>query len=562
MKNRSSIRGRQRTLISLTAWGTMWQMTSATGPGAPWWRDAVIYQIYIRSFADSDGDGVGDLPGVRSRLGHLRELGVDAVWLNPFYPSPQADAGYDVSDYRDVDPRFGSLADIDDLIRDAHESGLRIIIDLVPNHTSHEHPWFRAALAAAPGTRERARYIFRDGRGQGGDEPPNNWGSNFGGLAWTRVTEADHSPGQWYLHLFTPEQPDLDWTNTEVRAEFESILRFWLDRGVDGFRIDVAHGLAKDPEMPDLAGHHAISGPAIEGHPHWDQDEVHEVYRAWRRITDGYPGDPTFVAEAWVQSPQRLALYLRSDELHTAFNFNFLLAPWDANALRAAVDESIAALAEVGAPATWVLSNHDVIRHVTRYGGGEPGTRRARAAALLMLALPGGAYVYQGEELGLPEVTDLPDEVRQDPTFHRTAGAEPGRDGCRVPLPWSGQEPPFGFGPSGASWLPQPADWVKLTVQRQEADPESMLTLYRNALRLRRELPALGDGPMRWIEAGDDVLAFRRDSGFVCVVNVGDAPAELPDGLLGADAVVLLASAPIGSGGRIPGATAVWCRTG
>jgi alpha-glucosidase len=540
----------------------MRQVTSSAGSSAPWWRDAVIYQLYVRSFADANGDGVGDLPGIRSRLPYLRDLGVDAVWLNPFYPSPQADAGYDVMDYRDVDPTFGTLTDVDELIRDAHALGLRVIVDLVSNHTSSEHLWFRAALAAGPGSRERARYLFRDGHGPGGDEPPNDWRSNFGGLAWTRATESDGTPGQWYLHLFTPEQPDLDWTNHEVRAEFETILRFWLDRGVDGFRIDVAHGLAKDPEMPDLAGGYATSGPAVEGHPHWDLDEVHDVYRAWRRVTDSYPGDRMFVAEVWVQSPQRLALYLRPDELHTAFNFNLLLAPWDAKALRSAIDESIHELAAVGAPATWVLSNHDVIRHVTRYGGGELGTRRARAAALLTLALPGGAYVYQGEELGLSEVTDLPDEVRQDPAFFRTGGAELGRDGCRVPLPWSGQEPPFGFGPSGASWLPQPPTWAELTVDRQTSDPGSMLTLYRNALRLRRERPALGDGQLTWIEAGADMLAFRREPGFVCLTNVGDEPADLPREVVGGSAVVLLSSGPTDPDGWLPGATAVWYATG
>jgi alpha-glucosidase len=533
-------------------------MTPSGAADAQWWRDAVIYQIYVRSFADSDGDGVGDLPGIRSRLPHVRELGVDAIWLNPFYPSPQADAGYDVTDYRDVDPMFGTLTDLDELVHDAHQSGLRVIVDLVPNHTSSEHAWFRAALAAAPGSPERARYIFRDGRGAGGDAPPNDWGSNFGGRGWTRVTEPDGTPGQWYLHLFTPEQPDLDWTNHEVRAEFESILRFWLDRGVDGFRIDVAHGLAKDPEMPDLAGSYDVSGPALEGHPHWDQDEVHDVYRGWRRVIDSYPGDRTFVAEVWVQSPERLALYLRPDELHTAFNFSFLLAPWDADGLRTAIDQSMGALAEVGAPPTWVLSNHDVVRHVTRYGGGELGLRRARAAALLMFALPGGAYVYQGEELGLPEVTDLPDEARQDPTFLRTGGAEGGRDGCRIPMPWSGREPPFGFGPSGDTWLPQPAEWAELTVERQASDPSSMLMLYRTALRLRRELPALGDGQLAWLEAGPDVLAFRREPGFVCVVNLGDKPADVPEGLLPNGAVVALASGPIDADGRVPGTAAVW----
>jgi alpha-glucosidase len=533
---------------------------TAGAAGDAWWRHAVIYQVYPRSFADSDGDGIGDLPGVRSRLPYLRELGVDAVWLSPFYPSPQADAGYDVADYRDVEPRFGTLADADALIREAHELGIRVIIDLVPNHTSSEHAWFRAALGAPPGSRERARYLFRDGSGPDGSEPPNNWMSNFGGRAWTRVTEPDGTPGQWYLHLFAPQQPDLDWTNDEVRAEFESILRFWLDRGVDGFRIDVAHGLAKDPEMPDLGDEHATSGQAVEGHPHWDVDEVHEVYRAWRRITDSYPGDRVFVAEVWVQSFDRLVLYLRPDELHTAFNFAFLLAPWDAAALRAAVDQTLESHASVGAPATWVLSNHDVIRHVTRYGGGESGTRRARAAALLMLALPGGAYVYQGEELGLPEVLDLPDEARQDPTFHRTAGRERGRDGCRVPLPWSGTAPSFGFGPTRESWLPQPAAWADLTAERQDGDPGSMLNLYREALRRRRETPALGDGTLTWLPGGDDMLAFRREPGFICVVNVGDKPAAVPEAVR--DATLVLASGPIDDGDMLPAATGAWYRTG
>ncbi|GAB2577850.1 alpha-glucosidase [Paractinoplanes abujensis] len=506
-----------------------------------WWRHAVFYQVYVWSFADSDGDGIGDLPGVRSRLPYLRDLGVDAVWLNPFYPSPQADNGYDVADYRDVDPRFGTLADADALIRDAHDLGLRIIIDLVPNHTSSEHPWFRAALADGPGSAARRRYLFRDGRGPGGAQPPNNWTSNFGGRAWTRVPD-----GQWYLHLFAPAQPDLDWTSAEVRDEFHSILRFWLDRGVDGFRIDVAHGLAKDPQMPDLGADPTRTGAC---HPHWDVDEVHDVYRGWRQVLDTYPGDRMFVGEVVVQSVERLALYLRPDELHTAFNFALLMAPWQAAALRRAIGDSIAALAAVGAPPTWVLSNHDETRHVTRYGGGTLGVRRARAAALLMLALPGGAYLYQGEELGLPEV-ELPDRVRRDPVFYRTGGAQRGRDGCRVPLPWSGNVPSFGFGPGREAWLPQPATWRALTAERQAADPSSMLQLYRAALTLRRPIdPA---APLTWLPTGPDVLAFRRGPGFVCVANLGDAPAPLPAG-----ASVMLASGPIDAG-TLPADTTAW----
>ncbi|MGH9278874.1 MAG: glycoside hydrolase family 13 protein [Acidimicrobiales bacterium] len=509
-------------------------------PPRPWWRDAVIYQVYVRSFADSDGDGMGDLPGVRSRLGYVRDLGADAIWLNPFYPSPQADAGYDVSDYRGVDARFGTLADFDALVRDAHAVGLRVIVDLVPNHTSDQHPWFKAAVAAGPGSRERDRYIFRPG-----ERPPNDWQSVFGGPAWAQVPD-----GEWYLHLFAVEQPDLNWADADVQAEFDSILRFWLDRGVDGFRIDVAHGMAKQAGMPDIAGAYEGAGPAREGHPHWDQDDVHDVYRRWRRIADSYEQEVTFVGEVWVQSPARLARYLRPDELHTAFNFNFLLAPWDARMLRAVIDESIDALSAVGAPPTWVLSNHDVVRHLTRYGGAD----RARAAALLMLALPGGAYVYQGEELGLPQVTDLPEEVLQDPGARRHDGAEAARsrDGARVPLPWSGDAPPFGFGPAARTWLPQPPEWSALTVARQEQDPDSFLTLYREALRRRRAL-ALGDTPLEWIESADGVLAFRRGRGFACVVNLVDDPRPSP-----VRGDVLLASGPVEPVGVVPAQTAVW----
>ncbi len=522
----------------------------------PWWRDAVVYQAYVRSFADDDGDGDGDLRGLRSRLPYLHQLGVDALWLNPCYPSPLADGGYDVADYRDIDPRFGTLDDIDDVIHEAHALGIRVLMDLVPNHTSDEHRWFRAALAAPAGSRERNRYLFRDGRGPGGDEPPNDWVSIFGGPAWTRVDEPDGKPGQWYLHLFHPKQPDLNWLNGEVRNEFESILRFWFDRGVDGFRIDVAHGLAKDPQLPDLGvdPDHEAAG----SHPHWDQDEVHSVYRRWRTVADSYE-ERLFVAELFV-TPRRAARYLRPDELHMAFNFDFLEATWDAAALRAAIDESMAELAEVGARPAWVLSNHDVTRHVTRYGGGTLGTRRARAAALLMLALPGAVFMYQGEELGLPEVVDLPDDVREDPAFLRSGGAERGRDGCRVPLPWSGTEPSFGFGPSTASWLPQPAEWKELTVERQHDDPASMLWLYRNALALRRRHPALGAGDMTWLDVDDGVLAFSRSPDVLCVVNVVDEPVEVPKRLARYDQI-MLASTPMEGTALIPGITAVWLST-
>ncbi|SFI98693.1 alpha-glucosidase [Amycolatopsis sacchari] len=498
--------------------------------------------------ADGSGDGIGDLAGIRARLPYLRDLGVDAVWITPWYPSPMADGGYDVADYRDIDPLFGTLADAEALIAEAHEHGLRLIVDVVPNHTSTRHRWFREALAAGPGSPERQRYIFRPGKGSGA--PPNDWRSVFGGPAWTRVAD-----GEWYLHLFDASQPDLNWDLPEVRAEFEDVLRFWLDRGVDGFRIDVAHGLVKHPGLPDLGVDHEdlVKPPDRTNHPHWDRDEVHEIYRSWRRITESYGEDRIFVAEAWVSRPERLANYVRPDELHTAFNFDFLRCAWDAGALRAVIDSSIGALREVGAPATWVLSNHDVVRHVTRYGKGDPelGRRRARAALLLMHALPGSVYHYQGEELGLEEVEDLPEEVLQDPTWERSGHTKRGRDGCRVPLPWEGTEPPFGFG-TGGSWLPQPAHWRDLTVAAQLDDEGSMLSLYRRALHLRREHPALGDGELSWLDSPEDVLLFRREPGLVCAVNLGDTPVPLPP-----HEKVLLSSEPLPDG-KLPSDAAVW----
>ncbi|MFJ3616652.1 glycoside hydrolase family 13 protein [Streptomyces iakyrus] len=543
---------------------------------APWWRSAVIYQVYIRSFADGDGDGVGDIAGLRSRLPYLKSLGVDAVWINPWYKSPMADHGYDVADYRDIDPLFGTLSDAERLIEEAHALGIRVIPDIVPNHTSDRHAWFRAALEAGPGSPERERYVFRPGRGPDGAQPPNDWVSCFGGPAWTRLPDGD-----WYLHLFAPEQPDLNWHHPEVREEFESVLRFWFARGVDGFRIDVAHGLIKHPDLPDLPprAEPAVLGPLTRrdevrrhlDHPHWDRDEVHEIYRAWRKVADEFPGDRSFVAEAWADTPERLAAYVRADGLHTAFNFDFLMCRWDAGDLRAVIDDSLALLGAVGAPATWVLSNHDVMRHPSRYGRAagrswtvetryEPegpldlalGTRRARAAALLMLALPGGAYVYQGEELGLPEVENLPESALQDPIWERSGHTDRGRDGCRVPIPWSGPAAPYGFGTGAKPWLPQPDDWAGLSVEAQTGDPASMLELYRAALRIRRDHPALGDGAMTWLDTPEGVLAFRREPGFVCVVNLSGAPYELP-----AHTELLLACGPV-EGGVLEPDRAVW----
>jgi alpha-glucosidase len=549
-----------------------------------WWRSAVIYQVYIRSFADGNGDGVGDIAGIRSRLTYLADLGVDAIWINPWYPSPMADAGYDVSDYRDVDPRFGTMAEAEKLIHEAHDHGLRVLLDIVPNHTSNQHPWFQAAIAAGPGSPERQRYLFRPGRGPDGSLPPNDWVSPFGGSAWTRVTEPDGQLGEWYLHLFAPEQPDVDWTHPEVRAHFADTLRFWFDRGVDGFRIDVAHSLIKESGLPDVGDRKygpthreatRTTEPHRPEHPHWDRPEVHDVYREWRAIADSYDPPRVFVAEAWVEEPERLARYVRPDELHTAFNFQFLVAPWLPEALRAAIDETLVEHAAVGAPPTWVLSNHDVARHVSRYARqqtghplvalddllGKPadferGLRRARAAALLMFALPGGAYVYQGEELGLPEVEELPDEVLTDPTWERSGHTQRGRDGCRVPIPWSPDEPAFGFSPPGTPaqpWLPQPAVWRHHAVSVLAKDPDSILELYRNALRIRRNHPALGDGTLRWLDAPKGVLLFARNPDFACLVNLSPSPITLPE-----SAEPILASGPLTSESAVPPDTSVW----
>ncbi|QPP09726.1 glycoside hydrolase family 13 protein [Streptomyces bathyalis] len=542
-----------------------------------WWREAVVYQVYVPSFADSDGDGMGDLRGVADRLGHLAALGVDAIWLTPFYPSPWADGGYDVSDYRGVDPRHGTLDDFRDLLSRAHGNGLKIIIDIVPNHCSDQHPWFVEALASPAGSPARDRFHFRDG-----DEPPADWQSKFGGAAWTRTPD-----GQWYMHIFAAEQPDLNWENPEVAAEFERTLRFWLDLGVDGFRVDVAHGLRKDLEPPlrNTFGNDAAplnSPPQGDDHPFWDRDEVHEVYRSWRKILDSYEPPRIAVAEAGV-SAARLPLYTRPDELHQAFNFFHLRCPWDAESFRGVIDESLRSARSVGTLPTWVLSNHDVVRHATRYGlpegtdlaewlvrdGREPapdhelGRRRARAAALLTLALPGTAYLYQGEELGLPEVADLPADALRDPMWERTGRTQKGRDGCRVPLPWRYEGPSYGFGPGG-SWLPQPEGWGAHSAEAQRGVKGSFLELYRSALELRRRFRGRPGGDrLEWLDAAEGELAFRRGGFLECRVNLSGGPVPLPGG-----AVPLLVSdgSTVGPGGARTGVlgpdAAVWFAPG
>ncbi|TLP93713.1 glycoside hydrolase family 13 protein [Nesterenkonia salmonea] len=547
---------------------------SDSSVGHEWWRSAVIYQIYPRSFADASGDGVGDLRGVASRLTELQDLGIDAIWLSPFMTSPQKDAGYDVADYCDVDPIFGTLEDFDALLGQAHARGIRVIVDLVPNHSSDQHPWFQEALASAPGSSERNRYIFRDGSGENGELPPNNWESIFGGRAWTRINEPDGSPGQWYLHLFDASQPDFDWSNEEVKAEFRRILRFWLDRGVDGFRVDVAHGLVKDQDFPDYTPDpdSASMGGEQTPAPYFEQPGVHEIYRDWRRVLEEYDGDRALCGEAWVSSVDNMALWVRPDEMHQTFNFEYLLAPWDASELRSIIDRSIAAFTDVGAPGTWVLSNHDVVRHATRLslidespqGSGIgpdfpniPSHRdalpRAHAATALMLALPGSAYLYQGEELGLDEVHDLPPHVRQDPTWFRTKGQKYGRDGCRVPIPWEADQPAFGFNATGRSWLPQPDRWQPLARDIQQSDEGSTLSLYRRLLNLRQQF-GLGRGELEWVcDYPDGVVAFRNGNVLV-VANVSAAEVPLP-----ADAQVLASSMPL-SDHQLGADTTVWLK--
>ncbi|WP_354644809.1 glycoside hydrolase family 13 protein [Kitasatospora camelliae] len=517
-----------------------------------------MYQVYVRSFQDSDGDGIGDLAGVRARLPYLKRLGVDGVWLNPFYASPQHDHGYDVADYCAVDPRYGTLADFDDLVEDCRLLGLRLILDVVPNHCSSEHPWFRAALA---GGGERELFHFAEGRGERGEVPPNNWRAMFGGPAWSRIREADGSEGPWYLHLFTPEQPDLNWRHPAVAAEFERVLRFWLDRGVDGFRIDVAAGLFKHPDLPDSPDPEADERTRDSVNPlAWNQPEVHGVWRQWRAVCEEYTArdgrERLLVGEASVPTPAEQAAYVRPDELHQAFFFHLLHAPWDAAHFHRVIDEAVRDIAATGSTVTWVLNNHDQVRTTTRFAGADAlsGPARARAAALLMLALPGAAYLYQGEELGLPEVVDLPDEVITDPIFHRTGSRVGIRDGCRIPLPWSGLEAPFGFSPQGAKdpWLPQPPHFAAHTAERALADTGSAWHLYREALHLRRVLPQFADGGLRWLDTPPGVLAFVRGDGLLCAVNFGDGPALAP-----VDRDPLLASGPCPSG-VLPAGTAAW----
>ncbi|MDQ1687924.1 MAG: alpha-glucosidase [Frankiaceae bacterium] len=548
-------------------------MTNAvTGhSGRPWWHDAVVYQVYLRSFADSNGDGLGDLAGVRSRLPYLASLGVDALWLNPFYLSPQKDHGYDVADYYEVDPLFGTLEDFDALLADAHAHGLRIICDVVPNHSSSEHEWFKRALAD-PMSDERSRYIFRPPAADGG--PPNNWRSVFSGPAWT----LDEASGEYYLHLFDASQPDFNWRHSEVHAEWERILRFWLDRGVDGFRIDVAHGLYKDAELRDNpeAGRLVPGAPAYESinaKHNWDQPETIEVFRRWRQITDSYAGDRMMVGEVFLFDLGRVASYAGADRLHQAFNFMVMATPFEAAALRDVIEKALGAFTVDGAGPTWVLSNHDLVRHVTRYGGGDAGLRRAKAATGTLLALPGSPYLYQGEELGL-EQADVPPEARQDPIWVRSGGTIEGRDGCRTPIPWTDEPPGYGFTTSATPWLPVEDTAKAGSVAAEEADPASTLAFYRRAIGIRREArPSLGD-EVEWLATPAGTLGFTRSAAdgttYTCLLNTTTraVPVRLP----GEATVVLSSELSVPEGARalpgtdnfaiaVPGETCLWLRS-
>jgi alpha-glucosidase len=525
---------------------TLTQGTADTSTQAPaaWWRDSVVYQLYVRSFADSDGDGVGDLDGITGRLDHIASLGVDGLWLNPCYPSPNRDGGYDVADYLDIDEQYGGLAAFERLLEATHARGLKLLMDLVPNHCSDQHAWFRAALTAPPGSAQRHRFVFRDGRGDGGSEPPNNWRSVFGGSAWTRVAEADGRAGQWYLHSFDSTQPDFNWADESVAAMFDDVLTTWFDRGIDGFRIDVAYAMVKHPDLPDLAD------PDGENPYQWNQPGVHDIFRRWRRLAERYDRELTLVGEVWLR-PTLMADYLRAGELHQVFFFDLLQQPFDGPSFRTSLEQSLAAVHGAEGVPTWTLNNHDVHRAVTRYGlvAPEPmrtadpnavrtrarggvdvalGTARATAAALLVLALPGSVYLYQGEELGLPEYQDLPGTARRDPIWQRSGGLEHGRDGARVPLPWDRSGATFGFSdvPPEKMWLPQPPWFAGLCVEAQENDPGSTLHLYRSALRCRRDIDI--EAPLGWLPTGrDDVLAFTR--GDLLVVTVfGGEPYQPP----------------------------------
>ncbi len=530
----------------------MSEFTFLTG-SEDWWRQAVVYQIYPRSFADANGDGIGDLKGIISRVPYLKALGIDAVWLSPHYPSALADGGYDVDDYRNVDPRLGTLAEFDEMIDALHKVGIRVIVDIVPNHSGSGHVWFQEALRSPKGSPARDRYIFRDGKGENGDIRPSELVSHFGPTAWTRITEPDGTPGQWYMHLFAPEQPDFNWDNPEVREDFLKTLRFWSDRGVDGYRVDVAHALVKNlanGHLPERAGYDLSLVKHDGTDDLFDRDEVHEIYKSWRKVFNEYNPPRMAVAEAWVHAERRPP-YASTEELGQSFNFDMLGAGWNPARIKQIADYNLGEAAKQGTSTTWVLSNHDVIRHATRFGlpndldlfrwyapnrfnakvDVATGLSRATAMTALLLALPGSTYFYQGEELGLQEHLTIPGEQMQDPQFFRNPEVGFSRDGCRVPLPWARSGASLGFGPGG-SHLPQPAWYVDYSVEAQESKAGSTLELYRKLTKLRRELQTSEE--YVWVKHlfNRNVLHFKRPNGWQSITNFGSKPIKLPKGEL------------------------------
>ena len=551
-----------------------------------WWRQAVIYQIYPRSFKDSNGDGIGDLKGITSKIDYLSSLNVDAVWLSPFYPSALADGGYDVDDYRDVDPKLGSLADFDEMLSKLHEVGIRVFVDIVPNHSSNRHEWFKEAIAAEPGSAARNRYIFRDGKGANGELPPTNWPSHFAPSAWTHESAMGGKYNQWYCHLFAPEQPDFNWDNREIEDDFLKTLKFWADRGVDGFRIDVAHALKKDLSEPlkDQDRYPDLVNRKVGDNILFDRDEVHEIYKEWRQLFNQYDPPRVAVAEAYVPA-DRLALYASAEELGQAFNFELLNANFNAHEFKNVIDRGITQAKALGSSSTWCLNNHDQMRPATKYGllptvdqirwknsagktsplDAKLGVRSAIAASMLIMALPGCTYIYQGEELGLHEVLGIPEDQIQDPQFLRNHKVDVGRDGCRVPLPWSSTGSSFGFG-EGGSHLPQPEWFANNSVEVESKDPASPLSIFRKALELRKGLVTTEE--MQWHETGDaNVLHFSRPNGWHCITNFGRGHFDLTG-----KGEILHSSAPLAQAGiylihgvetrgnDLPPATTVWLK--
>ena len=487
-----------------------------------WWKGAVIYQVYPRSFQDSDGDGIGDLAGIEQRLDYLVDLGVDAVWLSPIFPSPMADFGYDISDHRGVDPRFGTLGDLDRLVAAAHARGLRLILDYVPNHTSDQHPWFKDSRAARDAPR-RDWYIWADPAPGGG--PPNNWLSNFGGSAWAW----DASTGQYYLHAFLKDQPDLNWRNPAVQAAMLDVLRFWLDRGIDGFRIDVlwhlikAEGLPDNPPNPDWTPLMGDEHRLLQRHSA-DQDAVHPLAARMRRLTDSYPGERILIGEVYLPIDRLVRYYgdHGAPEMHLPFNFHLIACPWTADAVRALVAEYEAALPP-GAWPNWVLGNHDRPRIAARIGQAQ-----ARVAAMLLLTLRGTPTLYYGDELGIGAVAIPPQAVR-DPWELNEPGLGLGRDPVRTPMAWS-RAAGGGFS-RGEPWLPLHPDWPARNVEAELEAPQSLLRLYRRLLALRRVRPALALGELRLLQPHPGVLAYERrlgDDRLLAALNLTGAPQALP----------------------------------